>query len=209
MIEHLQEERITVEGLKEMHQHMADMDRVIQTFHDSVEHVANKWTHRKRDFPEPELGATLPASLVVPVTLDCFVDGFLIGVACALSPSAGIVLGIANCLEMGFLGMAYSLRLKKCTGSGWALQQIALFGPPGLMFLSSGLGAYAAHEARDSPAVFVGFVAFGTVALLSLVCTELLIEAKEAQGEQQVWYAPLALYLAVYLVLMSSRFGAS
>jgi zinc transporter ZupT len=154
---------------------------------------------------EPELGATLPASLVIPVTLDCFVDGFLIGVTSGLSPHAGIVLGIANCLEMGFLGMAYSLRLKKCTGSGWALQQIALFGPPGLMFLSSGLGAYISYEARDSPAVFVGFVAFGTVALLSLVCTELLIEAKEAQGEQQVWYAQSALYAAVYLVLMLSR----
>ena len=53
---------------------------------------------------EPELGDAVPVSLVVPVTLDCFVDGFLIGVSVSISPSAGIVLSVANCLEMSFLG---------------------------------------------------------------------------------------------------------
>ena len=29
---------------------------------------------------EPALGDEIPVSLIVPVTLDCFVDGFLIGI---------------------------------------------------------------------------------------------------------------------------------
>ena len=61
-------------------------------------------------------GDKVPYGLVVPVIMDCFTDGFLIGVAVALSFKAGIILGAANCLEMSFLGMAYSTRLVKCTG---------------------------------------------------------------------------------------------
>lgn len=59
----------------------------------------------------------MPYGLVVPVALDCFTDGFLIGVAVALSFHAGVILGAANCLEMSFLGMAYAARLFKCTGN--------------------------------------------------------------------------------------------
>lgn len=187
-----------------MHQHMTDMDQIINTFHDSVENVASRWTRRNRELPEPELGATIPAGLVIPVALDCFVDGFLIGVSCGISPQAGIVLGAANTLEMASLGMAYSVRLNKCTGSSWMARQIALYSPPLLMLLSAGLGAFLSEQARDIPAVFVAFVAFGVVALLSLVCTELLIEAKECIGDEEGWYFNLALFAAVYLVLMLS-----
>jgi hypothetical protein len=46
------------------------------------------------------------------------------------------------------------------------------------MFLASGFGAYLAETARSVPAVYVGFVSFGVVALLFLVCNELIIEAR-------------------------------
>ena len=36
-------------------------------------------------------GTYLSLDLVIPVTMDCFVDGFLIGVSCALQPKAGNV----------------------------------------------------------------------------------------------------------------------
>ena len=104
------------------------------------------------------------------MTLDCFVDGFLIGVSSALSPTAGIVLGLANCLEMSFLGMAYSARITKCTGSTRLSRMLALYIPPLIMFFSSGFGAYLGDAARSIPSVFVAFVAFGVVALLALVC---------------------------------------
>jgi len=55
---------------------------------------------------------------------------------------------------------------------------MAMYGPPLLMFLASGFGAYLAETARSVPAVYVGFVSFGVVALLFLVCNELIIEAR-------------------------------
>ena len=95
---------------------MADMDKQITFFHDSVQKAASRWGRKAYTLPDPELGDVIPAGLVVPVTIDCFVDGFLIGVTVALSPKAGVLLGAANVLEMGSLGMAYAVRLKNCTG---------------------------------------------------------------------------------------------
>jgi hypothetical protein len=46
------------------------------------------------------------------------------------------------------------------------------------MFLASGFGAFLANAARSIPAVYVGFVSFGVVSLLFLVCNELVIEAR-------------------------------
>ena len=145
--------------------------------------------------------------LVIPVTLDCFVDGFLIGISCALSPAAGIILGAANCLEMGFLGMAYATRIKQCTGSTVSARMVALYAPPLLMFLSAGFGAFLGDAAYSIPAVFVAFVAFGVVALLSLVCNELIIEARAAQGDDELWYIGLTLFAGVYVVLMLAKAG--
>jgi hypothetical protein len=107
--------------------------------------------------------------------MDCFIDGFLIGVTCTLAPKAGIVLGAANCLEMAFLGMAYATRIVKCTGSSFSARTITLYSPPMLMFIASGFGAYVADASSSIPALYVAFVAFGVVALLALVCNEQLI----------------------------------
>lgn len=70
------------------------MDHQIEDFHENVAKVSNRWNHHNRTtlfVTKP--GDTLPVGLVIPVTLDCFTDGFLIGVSCALSPPAGIILG--------------------------------------------------------------------------------------------------------------------
>lgn len=50
-----------------------------------------------------------------------------------------------------------------------------------------GIGAALGTAALSIDAVYVSFVAFGVVALLSLVCNELLIEAKAAQGNDERW----------------------
>lgn len=205
LIDHMQAGHYDLNVLKEMHEHMEDMDHVISSFHDHVAHATSRWARRAREMPETQIGDVVPLNLFIPVTMDCFVDGFLIGVSCSLSPKAGIVLGFANCLEMGFLGMAYSLRLKKCTGSSLLFRMLALYFPPLLMFLAAGFGAFVAFEAQSIPAVFVSFVAFGTVALLALVCMELLIESRETQGEEPVWWVQLSLFAAVYLVLMLEK----
>ena len=45
------------------------------------------------------------------------------------------------------------------------------------------VGAAIGGAATGEPIVFVAFASFGVVALLFLVCNELLIEAKNAQGD--------------------------
>eukprot|EP01034_Spumella_vulgaris_P025457 gene25457-31921_t len=204
LIEHIQQPSIDKQALQEMHIHMDIMDAQIEHFHASVETAASRW-HRDRIMPLTSLGDTLPMGLVVPVVVDCFVDGLLIGVSVALSSKAGIILAAANCLEMAFLGMAYSTRLVKCTGSSQGTRLIALYAPPLLMFLSAGLGALLGDLSQAIPAVFVGFVAFGVVSLLFLVCNELLIEARNAQGEDERWWISIQTFIGVYVVLMLSH----
>ena len=201
--EHVSETHIDAALLKEIHGHMDDMDKQITFFHDSVQKAASKWGRKAYTLPEPELGDAIPMNLVVPVTLDCFVDGFLIGVTCAISPKAGIILGAANCLEMGSLGMAYAVRLKRCTGTRPTVRYLALFLPPILMFLSSGIGAALGHASQAVPAVYVGFVAFGVVALLALSLNELIVEAKVSLDEAGAPETLSAvLFFAIWIVLM-------
>eukprot|EP01038_Epipyxis_sp_PR26KG_P007894 gene7894-10713_t len=203
LIDHINEPVIDKNVLQEMHEHMDQMDKLILHFHESVEGVGSKW-HR-RDLVETQMGDTLPLGLVIPVTMDCFTDGFLIGVTCGVQPAAGIILGIANCLEMSFLGMAYSARLSKCTGSSAKVRFCAVYIPPLIMFLASGLGAAIASATVGIPALYIGFVSFGLVALLFLVCNELLIEARAAQGEDERWWISIMVFIGIYLVLMLSH----
>lgn len=200
LVDHIREDQIDEDLINEMEQHMKDMDRHIQHFHEAMDTWTSKWRHIP--MPNIEYGATLPMSLVIPVTLDCFVDGFLIGVSVALSPKAGYVLSGANCLEMGSLGMAYSARIAKCTGSSFLNRQLAVYCPPILMLLSAGFGALLADSAHTVPSIFVAFVAFGVYALIALVCGELIIEAKEAHSEEEKWWINACLFLGVFMVLM-------
>jgi len=202
LMEHIDEDGIDRHTLREMVGHINDMDHHIDQFHKSVCMVTSKW--RYRNMVMPEEGAKLPVGLIVPVTIDCFVDGFMIGISVALSPRAGFILAAANCLEMSFLGMAYSARLAKCTGSSQTARLICLHLPPLLMFLSAGLGALVADASKAYPAVFVGFVAFGVTALIALVC-ELIIDANASQGEDPKWYIHATFFVAVWLILMIDR----
>lgn len=200
LLEHIHEQEIDKHTLHEMRIHMDYMDKQIHYFHEHIEKAASKWRHRQ--LIETQEGDFLPMGLVLPVCMDCFVDGFLIGISTAINLQAGIILGFANCLEMGFLGMAYAARLVKCTGSSAMTRTIALYGPPCLMLFSAGLGAAVGETTRHVPALFISMVAFGSVALLFLVCNELLIEAKEAQGENERWWISIMVFVGVYLVLM-------
>jgi zinc transporter ZupT len=200
LMEHLGSDNINSHAIQEIHDHMHDMERHINHFHNYVDRWTWKW--KSTDLVETTVGDVIPSSLVIPVTIDCFVDGFLIGVTLSLSNRAGIVLAAANCLEMGTLGMAYSSRITKCTGSTLLYRQIAIVGPPLIMTLAAGLGALIAGASHDVPAAFIGFVAFGVFALVSLVCCELIIEAREVQDEEDKWWLQLFIFAGIYVVLM-------
>jgi len=210
--EHLEsEEALDANLLKEVHSHMHDMEKQIHLFHDSVQKAASRWGRKAYVMPDPELGDVIPMGLVVPVTIDCIVDGFLIGVTVAISPKAGLIIGAANVIEMGTLGMAYSVRLKNCTGSSFIPRLLALYLPPIIMLLTAGLGAQLATLSQSIPSAFIGFVAFGTVALLSLACNELFVEALKALGEGhegESSYPPsISMFVGVWVVIVIDKFS--
>lgn len=204
LVEHIDEPMIDKHVLHEMYEHMTAMDRQIEKFHNIIESSASKW-RRNSALPQTQIGDKLPFNLILPVTIDCFVDGFLIGVSVAISPKAGFILASANCFEMSFLGMAYASRLVKCTGTSALRRNLALYGPPVVMFFAAGLGSLMASAVRHIPMIFVAFVAFGVVALLFLVCNELLIEAKNAQGEEEKWWISICIFAGIYMVLIINQ----
>lgn len=75
------------------------------------------------------------------------------------------------------------------------------------MFLAAGLGAAIGEATYSVPLIYVSLVAFGCVALLALVCTELLIEAKENQGDEERWYVDLFIFLGIFIVLILAKAG--
>jgi zinc transporter ZupT len=202
LVEHVESNRITIPLIREMHQHVDDMEHQISSLHMITEEVSFKWRRATKAMPDPAVGSTVPASLIIPVTIDGFVDGFMIGIACAVSRKAGVILSCANCLEMAFLGMAVSVRVRKCTGSTIFVRYASILGPPLVMFFATLLGTVLGSGAKAIPILFVTFVSFGIVALLFLVCNELLTEARkvnEEEGEQ--WWVTAIVFLGVWVVI--------
>ena len=57
--------------------------------------------------------SAVPWALVAGVTVDGAVDGMLIGLAYVASREAGLIMALATCVEMAFLGLSYSATLGK------------------------------------------------------------------------------------------------
>ena len=70
------------------------------------------------------------------------------------------------------------------------------------MQVASTIGAAVGSAVLDIPILFIIFVSFGIIALLFLVCNELLIEAKSSQGDEEIWWITCMTFLGVYLVLL-------
>ena len=134
-----------------------------------------------------------------------FVDGFLIGVALALSRRAGCILALANCLEMAFLGMAVSIRVRKCTGSSMFVRYACITVPPLIMLGATVLGSLVGSISKSYPILFVTFVAFGVIALLYLVFNELLVEAREAQEGDVRWWVTAVVFVGIYVVIFTDH----
>ena len=188
LVEHVQgSSPIGPYELKEIYMHMDEMHGHLESFHMTIEKFGRRWERRRESMVMPRKGDNVPTSLVIPVAMDAFTDGLLIGVTTALTKKAGLIVAVANTMEMGILGMAYSARISKCTGSSAAVRFLSLYLPPILMLFATALGAFLANEATSEPIVHISFVGFGIVALLALVCSELLIEARALQGEEEEW----------------------
>ena len=204
ILQHLEvEAKILPYDLTEIHKHLDILDQQLQGLHVQFESAASKW-RRSRPFPETHLGEQIPIKLFLPVTIDAAVDGFLIGITCSISFRAGLILGFANCLEMGFLGMSFSARVVKCTGSTKFVRLVTVIVPPVVMLVASGVGAAVGLSVKSVPVLFISFVSFGIVALLYLACNELIVEAHAASDSSNRWWVSSLIFVGVYCVFVMS-----
>ena len=202
ILQHLEvDAKILSSDLTEIHQHLDVLDQQLQGLHVQFESSVRKW-RRSRPFPETRLGEKIPMKLFLPVTIDAAVDGFLIGITCSISFRAGLILGFANCLEMGFLGMSFSARVVKCTGSSRFTRLITVVIPPLVMQSATFIGAVTGIAVKSIPLLFVSFVSFGIVALLYLACNELILEASSVIDGKNNWWVTSILFLGVYCVFV-------
>mmetsp|Transcript_71171 Transcript_71171/g.112496 ORF Transcript_71171/g.112496 Transcript_71171/m.112496 type:complete len:437 (+) Transcript_71171:42-1352(+) len=124
-------------------------------------------------------------SQVFAVCVDSAVDGLLIGLAFAAAEGAGWAMSIATTLEMGFLGLSFSLDIHNQTPS--KVKHFAIVVVPPLVLLSVGmLGHFVGGILQESPLSFIGFISFAVVALLFLTTQELLIKAHEVSGDSKI-----------------------
>jgi len=152
----------------------------------------------------PEPSERVPWGQWVAVCIDALVDGFLIGLAYVAEPAAGLTMAAATCIEMGFLGLTFSSRLRQVTRRVSKFLALVMV-PPTVLCLGGFLGAALASAVTDYPSVFVGFVAFSIVALLFLVTQELLIEAFENTEMENLWYVNIWLFIGIFIVLMVGK----
>ena len=225
LVDHFGASAFDAPTVLEVHAHMNELEGLLTNFHSEVQEAASYWPRGRHGGGDVAKGSRLPLSLLAAVYVDSFIDGFLIGIACIFSQHAGLVLAAANVLEMGFVGASFANTVSRCNGSSRQTRFIAIYVAPPIMLAGAAIGAAVGDASKGTPAVFTGFVAFGSVALLFLVTHELLIEAHEAMKENEVvWInsAWLALrcfvcvcahssraaifYLGIYLVLLFNRY---
>lgn len=115
------------------------------------------------------------AGIIVPMTVDLFIDGLLIAIGFSAGALGGTVLLIGLTLETLSLGMSTAPTLKK-RGMTRA-RAVLVLGATGLVIL---VGATAGHVVvGGSDVLLAGILGFGVAALLYLVTEELLTEAHE------------------------------
>ena len=142
---------------------------------------------------------TLPWAFLIPLALDTFVDGVLLGVTYVARTRAGFVVAFAFAFETAVLGALTSAALKRrrisalviALVSGWFCS---------LLTVGAVLGALVLHVV--SGLWFLGFLTFGVAALLFLVVDNILVEARE-NPKGVNWVTKSSLYLGFLAVFVT------
>jgi len=113
--------------------------------------------------------------LVVPVTIDLFIDGVLIAVGFAAGVKGGTVLLIGLTLETLSLGLSSAPALVRSGMLGSRV--VSLLGATGVVVLIGAAVGYVVVGLSGS--FLAGILGFGVASLLYLVTEELLAEAHE------------------------------
>lgn len=163
--------------------------------------LIRKFTEEKEQNSVAALTNKLPASLLIAIGVDIFIDGLLLGIAFHAGSTEGTLLAIALSMELLSLGIATATELAdKKIGKKKSAGLIVLLAC--VFFISAVLGATLLNNLSHNAMDIV--LSFGLSALLFLVTEELLTEAHEEK--ETVWHTSaffggflLFLILGMYL----------
>ena len=162
--------------------------------------IVRQVTEGKKEDGSKEEENKLPFTLLIPVAVDIFIDGMLLGIGFFAGKKEGILLAIALAFELFSLGIAVAIELQyrniSKTKSIVTLIIVAL-----VFFISAILGATLLHNLPH--AWLEVMLSFGIAALLFLVTEELLTEAHEE--EETVWHTS-AFFAGFLLFLLLGMF---
>eukprot|EP01135_Chromosphaera_perkinsii_P004516 Nk52_evm10s287 gene=Nk52_evmTU10s287 len=126
-------------------------------------------------------GGVFPYSMVVATVIDCMIDGLLIGISYGAHAEAGALMAFAMTLEMFFVGVSVSMKLKK-SRVGFMYYVLLMIIFPVVLILAGIAGELILSSLPPSSNVFNGILAFGIASLLYLTVEELLMEAHSEKG---------------------------
>ena len=146
-------------------------------------------------------GSALPIGFIVAVSIDCIIDGVVIGTGFAAGARQGVLVAAALALEMFFLGLTTADTVRS-----------GRFGTGTVLAICCGLAAILAAAAivgftllAGAPASIVtALLSFGSAALLYLVTEELLVRAHE-HGETRL--ATSLFFLGFLIVFAADLFA--
>ena len=142
---------------------------------------------------------TLPWAFLIPLGLDTFVDGVLLGVTYVARTRAGFVVAFGFAFETAALGALTSAALKRRCISTLAVFSVSVCFCS-LLMVGAVLGALILHVV--SGLWFLGFLMFGVAALLFLVVDNLLVEARE-NPKGVNWVTKASLYFGFLAVFVT------
>ena len=163
--------------------------------------VIRKITEGKESNAEDKKEEKLPFTLLIPVAVDIFIDGLLLGIGFFAGTKEGILLAIALSFELLSLGIAVSIELQY-RHIAKAKSIITVISVALVFFASAYLGATLLHNLPH--AALEVLLSFGIAALLFLVTEELLTEAHEE--EETVWHTS-AFFAGFLLFLLLGMFS--
>jgi ZIP family zinc transporter len=142
-----------------------------------VERYAGAHEHKKEGVGKSSFG------IMIPIGIDLFVDGLLIGIGFAAGVSAGKLLVIALAFELLSLGLALSIVMREQNYA--PLKAVAVPVALALTTLVGGAFVGGSVLAGAQHALLAFVLSFGAAALLFLVTEQLLVEAHEV-GETPI-----------------------
>ena len=107
-------------------------------------------------------------------------------------------MALATFIEMGLLGITFSIGIKSTATQKWLHFCIVLI-PPVCLAGAAYVGGLLGTTLETSPMLFLAMISFGVVALLFLVTQELLIKAHENQDGEELWWINMWLFFGVML----------